>query len=148
MADKKIKYSKELKQFLLELETLTDTELWNRWEEMFPNVLDWLWDQAYDARKQPEHGWQALRIQFLAKILRERGFDYPEQRAVIYYSRKLSITPSVLNARLYRRKLEEIEMPENMFRSWSTHFNQLVDQFEEEIWDYSVTELNFRDTAD
>lgn len=149
MANKKIKYSDELRRFLFELETHTDKELWARFEEEYPNVLDWLWDQAYDARKQPEHDWQALRIQFLAKTLKERGFDYAEQRAIIYYSRELNVDPSVLMGRLYRRKGKEIElMPKDILEVWTANFNQLVDQHEDEIWDYSVTKLNFRNASD
>jgi hypothetical protein len=148
MADKKIKYSDELRRFLFELETLTDKKLWERFEEEYADVLDWLWDQAYDKRVNAEHDWQALRIQFLTKTLRERGFDYAEQRAIVYYSRETNTAPGILMGRLYRRKIKEVEMPKETFEAWTTHFNQLVDQHEDEIWDYSPAELNFRDTSD
>ena len=149
MANKKIKYSDELRRFLFELETHTDKELWDRFETEYTDVLDWLWDQAYDARKQPEHAWQALRIQFLTKTLKERKFSYPEQRAILYYSRETDTAPGILMGRLYRRKGKEIElMPEDIFKTWTTHFNQLVDKHEKEISAYSESELNFRHDSD
>ena len=144
MADKKIKYSEELRRFLFELETLTDKKLWDRFEEEYADVLDWLWDQAYDKRVNTEHDWQAFRIQALTRILRDRDFDYPEQRAIIYYSRKLDVDPRVLKGRLYRRKETDLELiPKDL-----EVFNRLVDDHEDEIWDYSPTDLNFSNTSD
>jgi len=151
MTDKKIKYSSELKAFLFELEANTDPDLWRRWEEKYPEILDWLWDQGFDPRKEAESEWQAIRVGFLKNALVERGFDRPEDRAILFQSKNENLTPLALRAKYYRwkRKIRgEMEWPSDTYAKWITHFNEVIDEHGEAIADFSLTELNFKETAE